>query len=131
MINDPIQKLALLFAISEVLRIASEWIHETMDDLKNLVEDFNASTEQISTNFVRSNWQTVLSHQAGMGRELLESIEMTTNQVKSLKDFVCLQPSKKIQPIEYILMCAITTTLVYLTLNSIGMVFAADWPRFG
>src|SRR5438552_3282243 len=100
MIDDPILKLALFFDILEVLLIASEWIHETMDDLKNLVEDFNASTEQISTKHVRSSWQTVLSHQAGIGRELLERIEMKTNQVKSLKECVCLQPSKKIQPIE-------------------------------
>jgi hypothetical protein len=89
MFDNSFRKSELYFGILQLLRIASEWIHEAMEDLKSLEEDFNISTAQNAPEAARSNWKTLVSYLGKIGKQLVERVQEITNGVKSLKDGVC------------------------------------------
>jgi hypothetical protein len=89
MFDDSSQKSELYVTILRLLRIASRWIPEAMEDLKSLVEDFNISTAHFAPEATRSNWKTLVSNLDRIGKQLLERIEEQTDEVKCLREEVC------------------------------------------
>ncbi|KAK4216872.1 hypothetical protein QBC37DRAFT_370528 [Rhypophila decipiens] len=89
----------------QTLRIASEWIQESMDDLRHMVNDMDrlylsSQTPEGFPTFLpldatkrdefirvyRSNWDRVLLRQHNMGLELLSRIAKKQEELKSLRD---------------------------------------------
>lgn len=92
--------------ILQVLRIAADWIQESMDDLRWMVDDmerfyFSPNTDRFATflpsdpqargaaiEVFKQNWQSVKSHQQRLGKSLLARIARKQEEVESLKDSV-------------------------------------------
>jgi hypothetical protein len=53
---------AIYFIILELLRKASEWIREAVEDLKSLEEDFNISTSQLPQRLPRHELENFWFH---------------------------------------------------------------------
>jgi hypothetical protein len=88
----------LYFTVGQVLRMASTWIEESMDDLKSfvqrLVEDitFPLDTREGSdagAELNLQNWMTVISHQRRLGNEILSRSAKKQEEIKSLQADVC------------------------------------------
>ena len=98
------------FAVLQILRIAYDWIKGSMDDLRRLVDDMennhysveplregrptflseSPEKQALEIQLFKRNWRSVLSHQQDIGRELLDRISRRQEEVKSLRDGVCL-----------------------------------------
>lgn len=102
--NDPFQRSKLYFTIIQLLRIASDWIRESMEDLKSLSEhtnhlaklqSFRDSRSSLVTassgKILEQNWKKVIAYQRSIGKPLLDRIERKTEGVKSLRDGVCFR----------------------------------------
>jgi hypothetical protein len=92
------------FQVLQLLRIASEWIKESMDDLESLVrtlevnyidphipEPFLLGSPQANkavTEAFRQCWTSVMSHQKRHGEALLRRIAKKQEEVKGLRDGV-------------------------------------------
>ena len=95
-------------AVLQILRIAADWIQESMDDLQWMVDDmerlyFSPDTgrfvtflpledepkaQEATIQVFRQNWESVRSHQQRLGKALLAHITRTQEAVESLKDGV-------------------------------------------
>lgn len=102
-------------AILRTLRIAAEWIKESMDDLRQMVDDMqrlyfspnthadsyatflpsrlDAKGQDVAAEVFKQNWESVKSYQQRLGEPLLNRIARTQEQVKNLTDVVGLSPS--------------------------------------
>jgi len=96
------------FAVLHILRIAADWIQESMDDLGRTVEHMewcysSLNNERLATggssppafsaqdtalDSLRQNWESVISHQQRLGNALLARIARKQEHVKSLGDGV-------------------------------------------
>jgi hypothetical protein len=95
------------FAVIQILRIAAEWIQESMDDLRQIVDDMErlylstAPDDKFNATFVspsdihgqgvevfQRNWESVLREQRLLGTSLLVRIAKRTEEAKSLRDGV-------------------------------------------
>ena len=94
-------------AVSQLLRIAGDWIQESMDDLQSMVDDMqrlyfspNLQTDSYATFLTcglepnsqdaaiaifKQNWDSVKSHQRQLGKALLTRIARKKEKVESLK----------------------------------------------
>lgn len=94
------------FAILQILRIASEWIQESMNDLRRLVDGIEnehfsierkhkitflpdtPETQRSAVKVFKRNWESVISHQERIGVDLLDRISKKREEVESLRDGV-------------------------------------------
>jgi hypothetical protein len=107
--NELFATSELYFTILQLLRIASDWIREGMEDLENLAGqsqvfiDFHftlarrggevpatVDVSEVVSEVIERNWENVVSHQKSLAKPLLERIEKKSEEVKSLRDGVCL-----------------------------------------
>jgi hypothetical protein len=92
------------FAILQLLRIAAEWINESMDHLSRLRDDVsktysdflkktarNSKSEelQLALRLNEKNWGILLTHQRRLGDGLLARIRRKEEEARSLRDAVC------------------------------------------
>jgi hypothetical protein len=94
------------FAVIHILRIAADWIQESMDDLSLMVDDLEilyfSTEDEFSTllpqdpnarnaaiGVFRKNWDTVTSSQRRIGNDLLARIKNMRQEVRDLRDGVC------------------------------------------
>jgi hypothetical protein len=105
--NNSFTRSELYFATLQLLRISSEWIRGSMEDLESLAQgteiylfeiqaylrperdDHDPTTANVAR-VLRQNWKNVLAHQKRLGKPLLDRIEKKTEEVKSLRDGVGL-----------------------------------------
>jgi hypothetical protein len=115
--KDPFPTSELYFTILQLLRLASDWIRGSLEDLETLAEswDFyryftklpakrNGLQDPVTVNVtkvLKKNWKNVISHQKSLAKPLLDRIEKKTEEVKSLRDGVCLIS----QTLRTIMMC--------------------------
>jgi hypothetical protein len=95
------------FTVLQVLRIASEWIQESMDQLVRLAEDLEEAIinddektlfpsrrywppeiKEPARDVFKHNWDCVISYQQRLGKGLLSRIDKKQEEVKSLRDGV-------------------------------------------
>jgi len=98
------------FTVIQILRIAAEWIQESMDDLRRTVDDMErlyllqtadrmatflpaAATNRTRDAYIetfRHNWKVVIEEQERIGTVLLARIAARTLETESLRDGVSL-----------------------------------------
>lgn len=96
------------FTVIQVLRIAADWIQESMDDLRRMVEDLERlyisasesgfatflpqdsepSAQEVAKKTFRENWDRVILSQELIGKALLARIKKKQEEVKDLRDGV-------------------------------------------
>ncbi|KAK3359516.1 hypothetical protein B0T25DRAFT_447397 [Lasiosphaeria hispida] len=128
---------------NDILRLAADWIQESMDDLCQTVKDIERlylprTADQIATFFpaesdgdtrdaaievFKQNWETVILHQQRVGTALLYRIAMKQEECKSLRDGLfnatsVNEATKSTQLNHYILVFAMVT-IFYLPLSFI------------
>lgn len=72
------------FSLLRIQRAAEEWIYESVNDLENLVKDFNASMAGIAPKIVSGNWEILTSYQNEVKTRLLERIEKEARRTETL-----------------------------------------------
>lgn len=94
------------FTMLQVLRIASEWVQESMNDLGDFAAAFEKEnmancrmfelgsdeSNDAAMKLNRQNWRTVVLHQRRLGEELLKRSAKKQEEIKSLRDE--LSPSR-------------------------------------
>ncbi len=98
------------FAVIQILRIAADWIQESMDDLRRTVDDIERLylSSKITSEFAnflpseppkareeaietfKKNWESVILRQQRIGTALLSRIAKKQEETKSLRDGVRL-----------------------------------------
>jgi hypothetical protein len=95
------------FAVIQVFRIAAEWIQESMDDLRQMVNDMErlylattpdahfatflpSSTDscEAMVKVFKQNWESVIEEQQRLGNALLARVAEKVEETKSLRDGV-------------------------------------------
>ena len=88
------------FTVLQLLRIFSEWIRQTLDDMDDMIRQFDDEmvpwlvarpddhTTSMSVKVSISNWANVSALQKRIGQDLLERIEKKKEEIKSLRDGV-------------------------------------------
>lgn len=92
--------------VLQILRIAADWIHESMDSLRWMVDDmerlyFSPNSDRFATflpaeeqaqeaaiEAFKQNWDSVISYQQRLGKALLARISRKQEEVESLNDGV-------------------------------------------
>ena len=92
--------------VLQILRIAVDWIQESMDDLRWMVDDIerfyfspntdgfatflpaNQQSQEAAIEVFKQNWESVISYQQRLGNALLARIARKQEEVGSLKDSV-------------------------------------------
>jgi hypothetical protein len=104
-------------AVSQILRIAADWIQESMDDLGWMVDDMqrlyftpnthsdsfdtflpsglDVNSQDAAIAVLKQNWESVKSHQQRLGKALLTRIARQQKQVEIVKDGVSFAPSQR------------------------------------
>lgn len=112
--RSDLQLSEFYFAIIQTLRIAADWIQESMDDLQTTVADMerlyfspedttpaadlatflppSQAPRDIEIQVFKKNWDTVLSRQRMIGDALLARIFKKQEEIKSLRDGVITLP---------------------------------------
>ncbi|KAK0731874.1 hypothetical protein B0H67DRAFT_476402, partial [Lasiosphaeris hirsuta] len=128
---------------NDILRLAADWIQESMDDLRRTVEDIerlylprtadqnatflpatsDSDTRNEAIEMFKRNWETVILHQQRVGTALLYRIAMKQEECKSLRDGLfnatsVNEATKSTQLNHYILVFAMVT-IFYLPLSFI------------
>jgi hypothetical protein len=92
------------FQVLQLLRIACEWIKESMDDLKDLVDTLESNymnphlnvsflpgspqADKAVTEAFKQCWKSVMSHQQRHSEALLRRIAKKQEEVEGLRDGV-------------------------------------------
>jgi hypothetical protein len=105
MFDDAASEFALSefhFTVLQLLRIAREWIQESVEDLRVLVKDLEVDYtdgkhcflpgplefNRAATEAFRQTWESVTSNQQSLAKGLLSRIAKKEEEVKSLRDGV-------------------------------------------
>ncbi|KAK1752624.1 hypothetical protein QBC47DRAFT_327941 [Echria macrotheca] len=143
------------FAVIQILRIAADWIQESMDDLRRTVDDIerlylspsSATTSEFATflprdpdardaaiESFRKNWGSVMSHQQRIGNGLLARIKNTQAEVEGLRDGLfnatSVNEAAKSADLNHYILVFTVVTIFYLPLSFITALFALglfDW----
>lgn len=144
--GSALQLSEFYFGIGSTLRIAAEWIRESMDNLRSTVSDierlyFSPRTpanypsflpvdtgdlEQAKETF-RKTFENVIARQQSMGLDLLSRIERKQEEIKGLRDgvsayldlyFLFLPAPSLAQPGVHVPMWIITLTRVRQVFNA-------------
>ena len=102
-----LQSSEFYFAVIQILRIATDWIQESMNDLSQTVDDMKrlylaASPDDKFASFLpqesdardtaagvfRKNWESVIQEQQQLGEALLVRVAKKVEETKSLRDGV-------------------------------------------
>ena len=102
-----LQSSEFYFAVIQILRIATDWIQESMGDLDQTVDDMErlylaARTEDKFASFLpqesdareatarvfKRNWESVILQQRQLGEALLVRVAKKVEETKSLRDGV-------------------------------------------
>jgi len=99
----------LYFAVLQILRIATEWINESINDLRRMIDDIERlyfapnlngnqhatflpqtsnSARDAAIEVFKLNWDRVISHQRTLGDALLTRIAKRRNEVNILREGV-------------------------------------------
>lgn len=103
----------LYFTVIQILRISADWIQESMDDLRQTVDDMErlyldstidgqfasfcppgSQDRDAAAKVFRENWESVLSHQQRLGNALLLRVAKKMEETKSLRDGVSTTPHR-------------------------------------
>ncbi len=95
------------FAVIQILRIATDWIQESMDDLGHTVDDMKrlylasslndgfatflppaSDAREATAEVFRQNWESVIQQQRQLGDALLVRVAKKVEETKSLRDGV-------------------------------------------
>ncbi|KAK0611713.1 hypothetical protein B0T14DRAFT_334170 [Immersiella caudata] len=141
------------FAVIQILRIAAEWIQESMDHLRHTVDDMerlylattsdpqfasflpaSADSRDVMLIVFKQNWESVMQEQRQIGNALLGRVAKKMEETKSLRDGLfnatsVNEATKSTQLNQYILVFTLATVF-YLPLSFIAAVFALgsfDW----
>ncbi|KAM7196177.1 hypothetical protein V8F33_006289 [Rhypophila sp. PSN 637] len=138
------------FTIMQTLRIASEWIQESMDDLRHMTIDMerlylSSQTPEGFPTFLppdatkrdefirvyRSNWDSVLLRQQSIGSDLLSRIAKKQEELKSLRDGLfnatSINEAVKSTQLNHYILAFTVVTIFYLPLSFIATLFALDF----
>ncbi|KAK3349674.1 hypothetical protein B0T25DRAFT_459449 [Lasiosphaeria hispida] len=128
---------------TDILRIAADWIQESLDDLRQMVDDiqeryFSSTTDEFATflplepslqdaafRTFKQNWESVMLLQQRIGTALLSRIAKEQDHVKSLQDGLfnttsVIEATKSTKLNSYILTFTIIT-IIYLPLSFIAV----------
>ncbi|KAK4116135.1 hypothetical protein N656DRAFT_227040 [Canariomyces notabilis] len=149
------------FAIEQLLRIAADWIQESMDDLQSvyvriLERCFSAerrntvsgtkitfiplypAAQEAALAVFHQNWKRVLSHQQRLGNNLLSRIAKKREEVKSLRDGLfnatSVSEATKSSQLNHYILAFTVVTIFYLPLSFIAILFAFgmfEWDDLG
>ena len=109
MFDRSLEKSELYFAVLQILRIMSEWIHESVTDIENQKEswaDFHGAGHgkadylseegrERDREVINSNWDMLGLHHAKLVLVLQDRIDRKTTEVESLRDGVIFQSVKE------------------------------------
>ncbi|KAI2606607.1 hypothetical protein GGR54DRAFT_620502 [Hypoxylon sp. NC1633] len=151
MLDKPDLRLSeFYFAVLQILRIASDWIKESMKHLRRLVDNMeikyyspnrardgrptflsNSSEKQaLEIQMFRQNWGSVLSRQQDIGRELLDRISKKQEEIQSLRDSLfsatSVSESTKSSQLNHYILVFTVVTIFYLPLSFVTALFALD-----
>ncbi|KAK0652612.1 hypothetical protein B0T16DRAFT_443797 [Cercophora newfieldiana] len=141
-------------AVLQILRIAADWIQESMDDLRWMVDDMQrlyfspnthadsyatflpsgleAKKQDASIAIFKQNWDSVKSHQQRLGKALLTRISRKQEEVESLKDGMfnatTVNEAKKSTQLNHYILVFTVVTIIYLPLSFISL-FSWEDPR--
>ncbi|KAK3358108.1 hypothetical protein B0T25DRAFT_176863 [Lasiosphaeria hispida] len=136
-------------AVLQILRIAADWIQESMDDLRWMVDDMQrlyfspnthadsyatflpselkAKGQDAATAIFKQNWDSVKSHQQRLGKALLTRIARKQEEVESLKDGMfnatSVNEAKKSTELNHYILVFTVVTIIYLPLSFISTLF--------
>ncbi|KAK0711786.1 hypothetical protein B0H67DRAFT_685345 [Lasiosphaeris hirsuta] len=137
-------------AVLQILRIAADWIQESMDDLRWMVDDtqrlyfspnthadsfptflppmLDAKDQDAAIAVFRQNWESVQSYQQRLGKSLLIRIARKQEEVKNLKDGMfnatSVNEAKKSTKLNHYILVFTVVTIFYLPLSFIATLFA-------
>ncbi|KAI0418425.1 hypothetical protein F5X98DRAFT_373899 [Xylaria grammica] len=153
--DDGLELSDFYFSILQILRIAAEWIQQSIDDLHKLVNEIEEATFSVRVDepfanlgkrvtslpetsdareamieVSRQNWESVISHQKRLANPLLSRIAKKQEEIKSLRDGLfsatsVSEAAKSSQLNHYILVFTVVT-IFYLPLGFISSLFALD-----
>jgi hypothetical protein len=91
--SNDLKLSGLYFAVIQILRIAAEWIQESMDELHSTVEDMerlylSSDSQDVTIESFKRNWESVISRQRRIGIALLARVTRYQVEVESLRDGV-------------------------------------------
>ncbi|KAK4107094.1 hypothetical protein N656DRAFT_764098 [Canariomyces notabilis] len=139
-------------AVLQILRIAADWIQESMDDLRWMVDDMqrlyfspntdgdsfatflpsglDVNSQDAAIAVFKQNWNSVKSHQQRLGKALLARIARTQKQVESLKDGMfnatSVNEAKKSTQLNHYIFVFTVITIIYLPLSFISTLFTLE-----
>ncbi|KAI1373871.1 hypothetical protein F4677DRAFT_447842 [Hypoxylon crocopeplum] len=127
------------FALIQILRIASDWIQESITDLRRLVDQmeelyytphdsFEATflpdspeAQALSIKVFKQNWESVISKQRLISEDLLTCISKKQEEVKSLRDALLsgttINESTKSSQLNHYILVFTIVTIFYLPLS--------------
>ncbi|KAK3363171.1 hypothetical protein B0T25DRAFT_491624 [Lasiosphaeria hispida] len=134
-------------AVIQILRISADWIQESMDDLRQTVDDMErlylASTadgqfatflppeskaRDAATKVFKQNWESVILQQQRLGNALLVRIAKKMEETKSLRDSffnaTTVSEARKSTQVNHYILVFTVVTVFYLPLS-----FVAVHPR--
>ncbi|KAK4199323.1 hypothetical protein QBC40DRAFT_176707 [Triangularia verruculosa] len=135
---------------SDILRIAADWMQESMDDLGGIVSDmerlyfsskgdnmefatFLPSTPDARDSAMetfRQNWEVVISHQQKIGTALISRINKKQEELKSFSDTLfnaaSIQEATRATQLNHYILVFTIITIFYLPLS-----FVTVYPRQG
>ncbi|KAM7183490.1 hypothetical protein V8F20_012609 [Naviculisporaceae sp. PSN 640] len=146
--GSDLQLSEFYFAVSSTLRIAADWIQESMDDLRLTVDDMgrlyfsprvtpefptfipteNVKEREEALAKFQQTWDNVLSRQRSIGNALLARIDKRQEEIKGLRDGLFSatavnEATKSTQLSHYILVFTVVT-IFYLPLSFVTALFA-------
>ncbi|KAF2276176.1 uncharacterized protein EI97DRAFT_458668 [Westerdykella ornata] len=127
------------FTVLQLLRVAHDWIQESVEELKNLAGEFEwqygpdgylHDHDQEAAEVSRRNWESVMSHQQSLANGLLSRIAKKREEMSSLRDGLfnatsVREATKSSQLNHYILVFTVVT-IFYLPLSFVAALFALD-----
>ncbi|KAK0638564.1 hypothetical protein B0T16DRAFT_421359 [Cercophora newfieldiana] len=150
--NNDLELSDLYFAVIHILRIAANWIQESMDDLNRMVEDvkrlyltsaqnefatflpIELGSQDAAMEMFNQNWEQVTSLQQRIGMALLARIAKTQEEVKGLRDGLfnatSVNEATRSTKLNHYILVFTVVTVFYLPLSFVTALFALeafDW----
>ncbi|KAK4032372.1 hypothetical protein C8A01DRAFT_20545 [Parachaetomium inaequale] len=136
----------LYFFISQLLRFASVWIRESVDDLHDFVlqlqdQHFSPAekthsphasflpdspeAQRAAIEVFRQNWQSVMSHQQKLADDLLDRIAKKQEEVSSLREGIftatAVSEATKSKQLNHYILVFTVVTIFYLPLSFVAV----------
>ncbi|OTA70139.1 hypothetical protein K449DRAFT_320876 [Hypoxylon sp. EC38] len=128
MFDSTFERSRLYFTVLQTLRIISEWIQQSEQELQQLKKDFNISNDTPSNTFIKEvdeAWRELISMHISTSKYLLDRIEKKEVEIKGFRDGLfsatsVREASRATILNQYILVFTIVT-IFYLPLNYVSV----------